>query len=182
MSAARWCPTCLLPPPLPLLLVSLRARSTWVTINTETRKPAKIPAEVKQRFRQLAHEGHTIPTKETRRKLPEFVWPAQLTAPSQLGRRSDMDPNGHINNVAYLAWAMEVIPQATYEGYQLTEVRVAAAAAATAAAASTATRACPLPPPAPLPLAVWLGCAGARTLPLCTLLAVPLPLAPARLP
>lgn len=48
----------------------------------------------------------------------------QLTAPSQLGRRSDMDPNGHINNVAYLAWALEVIPEETYQGYQLTEVGV----------------------------------------------------------
>lgn len=47
----------------------------------------------------------------------------QLTAPSQLGRRSDMDPNGHINNVAYLAWALEVIPEYICQDYQLTEVR-----------------------------------------------------------
>lgn len=47
----------------------------------------------------------------------------QLTAPSQLGRRSDMDPNGHINNVAYLAWALEVIPEQIYQKYTLTEVR-----------------------------------------------------------
>lgn len=48
---------------------------------------------------------------------------SQLTAPSQLGRRSDMDPNGHINNVAYLAWALEVIPDHIYQDYLLTEVR-----------------------------------------------------------
>lgn len=47
----------------------------------------------------------------------------QLTAPSQLGRRSDMDPNGHINNVAYLAWALEVIPEHICQDYQLMEVR-----------------------------------------------------------
>lgn len=33
-----------------------------------------------------------------------------------------MDPNGHINNVAYLAWAMEVIPDHIYHNYQLSEV------------------------------------------------------------
>lgn len=35
-----------------------------------------------------------------------------------------MDPNGHINNVAYLAWAMEVIPEHVYSNYQLTEVNL----------------------------------------------------------
>jgi hypothetical protein len=37
-----------------------------------------------------------------------------------------MDPNGHINNVAYLAWALEVIPEHIFDDYQLTEVRLAA--------------------------------------------------------
>eukprot|EP00879_Flechtneria_rotunda_P031807 GHRR01034791.1.p1 GENE.GHRR01034791.1~~GHRR01034791.1.p1 ORF type:complete len:111 (-),score=13.79 GHRR01034791.1:331-663(-) len=46
----------------------------------------------------------------------------QLEGPSQLGRRGDMDPNGHINNVAYLSWALEVIPQHVYDGYHLTQV------------------------------------------------------------
>lgn len=57
----------------------------------------------------------------------------QLTAPSQLGRRSDMDPNGHINNVAYLAWAMEVIPDHVYQQYQLSEVSAKSNKARTAA-------------------------------------------------
>ncbi|WIA17235.1 hypothetical protein OEZ85_014109 [Tetradesmus obliquus] len=102
------------------------ATSTWVTINAESRRLAKIPEAVKQRFLQLAPSPPrcAIPTSDTRRKLPEFVWPPQLTAPSQLGRRSDMDPNGHINNVAYLAWAMEVIPDHVYQQYQLSEVEM----------------------------------------------------------
>ena len=33
-----------------------------------------------------------------------------------------MDPNGHINNVAYLAWALEVIPEHICQDYQLNEV------------------------------------------------------------
>lgn len=39
-----------------------------------------------------------------------------------MGRRSDMDPNGHVNNVAYLAWAMEVVPEQVFQDYQLCEV------------------------------------------------------------
>eukprot|EP00775_Hariotina_reticulata_P013322 gene13322-13451_t len=41
-----------------------------------------------------------------------------------MGRRSDMDPNGHINNVAYLAWALEVIPEQVFQEYQLCEVEM----------------------------------------------------------
>jgi acyl-ACP thioesterase len=33
-----------------------------------------------------------------------------------------MDPNGHINNVAYLAWALEVIPDDVCHDHQLKEV------------------------------------------------------------
>jgi hypothetical protein len=58
------------------------ACSTWVTINTETRRPAKIPEDVKQRFRQLAPSPprFAIAKDEARKKLPEFVWPSQVRA------------------------------------------------------------------------------------------------------
>jgi hypothetical protein len=54
--------------------------STWVTINAESRRLAKIPENVKQRFLQLAPSPPrcAIPTSDTRRKLPEFVWPPQV--------------------------------------------------------------------------------------------------------
>lgn len=55
--------------------------STWVTINSDTRKLAKIPEDVKQRFRRLAPNPprHVLPDKETRKKLPDFVWPPQVS-------------------------------------------------------------------------------------------------------
>jgi hypothetical protein len=33
----------------------------------------------------------------------------------QVARRSDMDMNGHINNVNYLAWALETVPRDVYD-------------------------------------------------------------------
>ena len=42
----------------------------------------------------------------------------------QVARRSDMDMNGHINNVTYLAWALEGVPQEVYDGKHLYEVRI----------------------------------------------------------
>lgn len=41
----------------------------------------------------------------------------------QVARRSDMDMNGHINNVTYLGWALETIPPDVYLNYSLHEVR-----------------------------------------------------------
>lgn len=41
----------------------------------------------------------------------------------QVARRSDMDMNGHINNVTYLGWALETVPPDVYLNYSLYEVR-----------------------------------------------------------
>ena len=41
----------------------------------------------------------------------------------QVARRSDMDMNGHINNVTYLAWALETVPADVYLNYSLQQAR-----------------------------------------------------------
>ena len=43
----------------------------------------------------------------------------QFEGPVQVARRSDMDMNGHINNVTYLAWALETVPIEIYLTYSL---------------------------------------------------------------
>ena len=40
----------------------------------------------------------------------------------QVARRSDMDMNGHINNVTYVAWALETVPIDVYLNYTLVQV------------------------------------------------------------
>lgn len=47
----------------------------------------------------------------------------QIEGPKQVARRSDMDMNGHINNVTYLAWALETVPAHVYDTHKLYEVR-----------------------------------------------------------
>ena len=36
--------------------------------------------------------------------------------------RADMDMNGHINNVNYLAWALETVPSPVYDNHHLYQV------------------------------------------------------------
>ena len=42
----------------------------------------------------------------------------------QVARRSDMDMNGHINNVTYLGWALETVPEDIYLNYSLYQARL----------------------------------------------------------
>lgn len=46
-----------------------------------------------------------------------------MAGQAQVARRSDMDMNGHINNVVYLAWTLESLPDEVYDKYNLFEVR-----------------------------------------------------------
>lgn len=78
--------------------------STWVTINAETRKLAKLPEGVRERWLPLAARADraALPAGDTRRKLPEMPGggAAAYAGPHVTARRGDMDPNGHINNGA----------------------------------------------------------------------------------
>lgn len=42
--------------------------------------------------------------------------------PIQVARRSDMDMNGHVNNVTYFAWVLETVPRDIYDGCHLYQV------------------------------------------------------------
>ena len=50
------------------------------------------------------------------------VTSVQIEGPVQVARRSDVDMNGHINNVTYLAWALETVPREVYYNYELEQV------------------------------------------------------------
>ena len=41
----------------------------------------------------------------------------------QVARRSDIDMNGHINNVTYLGWALETVPLDTFLTCKLHQAR-----------------------------------------------------------
>ncbi|KDD73325.1 acyl-ACP thioesterase [Helicosporidium sp. ATCC 50920] len=50
-----------------------------------------------------------LPLSPSRVSTPLEVAPLAVTA-----RRADMDMNGHVNNVAYLCWALESVPEAVH--------------------------------------------------------------------
>lgn len=103
-----------------------RATSTWVMVNTATRRLAKMPDEMRAKMPLLAPNPPrgAVPAACARRKLPDVEGEDVVEGPVQVARRADMDMNGHINNVTYLAWALETVPQETHDGRRLAEVEI----------------------------------------------------------
>ena len=52
----------------------------------------------------------------------------QIEGPVQVARRSDVDMNGHINNVTYIAWTLETVPREVFYNYELQQVCYSSAA------------------------------------------------------
>lgn len=46
----------------------------------------------------------------------------QIEGPKQVARHSDVDMNGHINNVTYIAWALEIVPEEVYSKLKVAQV------------------------------------------------------------
>jgi len=98
------------------------ARSLWAFFSLERKRPAPILDEIVMAW---APEG----TRAGALELGEVDFPAdpELSAlpgsPSFEVRHSDIDTNGHVNNVNYLGWALECLPAAFNENYYLASIR-----------------------------------------------------------
>lgn len=104
-----------------------RATSTWVMINLHTRKLQKMPDEVREKCFWYAEEAparQAIAPVYTKQKIPEVALPAEIVGPAQVARRSDVDMNGHINNVTYLCWCLETVPPEVYKACHLYQVEI----------------------------------------------------------
>ena len=82
------------------------ARSVWIFANIKTKKPVRVPAEIFEAFGiPPESEAQFDPLEE----LPEIAdFPSAI--PILVGKR-DLDNNGHVNNVRYVEWALESLPE-----------------------------------------------------------------------
>lgn len=102
------------------------ATSTWIMMNTQTRRPARIPDSMLDKLATFSPDQpkHVLPEPECKLKLPNFPMPAEITGPVQVARRSDVDMNQHLNNVTYLAWCLETVPLDVYTDCQLYQAEI----------------------------------------------------------
>ncbi|WP_456427504.1 acyl-[acyl-carrier-protein] thioesterase [Rhodocaloribacter sp.] len=95
-----------------------RATSGWVTIDLARRRPVRLPAF----FRDL-----TFPDRP--RALDDAFPRLRPPAVDAFERRfrvryGDLDLNGHVNNVQYVAWAVETMPPAFIEAHRLADLQI----------------------------------------------------------
>lgn len=94
-------------------------RTTWAFYDVERRRPVPIPQEMLE----VWCTDTSIPlSRETPRLDPPG--PAAIDPIHRYRVRiSDIDTNGHVNNVNYLGWALESVPQEIQDRYILSLIQ-----------------------------------------------------------
>ncbi|KAJ1382925.1 HotDog domain superfamily [Sesbania bispinosa] len=98
-----------------------RATSTWVMMNRKTRRLSKMPEEVRDELTPWFIEKQAI-NEDTPEKIVKLDKEAKYMNSDLKPKRSDLDMNQHVNNVKYVRWMLETIPDQILEGYQLSGI------------------------------------------------------------
>ncbi|KAM7271531.1 hypothetical protein ACFE04_030745 [Oxalis oulophora] len=95
-----------------------RATSTWAMMNEVTRRLSKMPEEVRAEISSLFIEKHAI-NKDVPEKIVKLDNKAKYSNSDLKPKRSDLDVNQHVNNVKYITWLLETIPDQFLASHQL---------------------------------------------------------------
>lgn len=79
--------------------------SYWLMMNTESRRPTRIPKEILQMAPK--NIDHVLPVTEA--DFPDITNPDYSN--SYNVRKTDLDLNRHVNNVRYIEWALSALPE-----------------------------------------------------------------------
>ncbi|GAB4830251.1 hypothetical protein Ancab_019891 [Ancistrocladus abbreviatus] len=102
-----------------------RATSKWVMMNQDTRRLERVNSEIQEEY--LIHCPKTLrlafpEDNRSLRKIPKLEDPAQHSKLGLVPRRADLDMNQHVNNVTYIGWVLESIPQEVINTHELQSI------------------------------------------------------------
>lgn len=95
-----------------------RATSAWLVLDIERRRPIRLPQQIIDI--PLAERPRALEDPFDRLPEPDAVAHTCLFSV----RYSDLDLNGHVNNVRYIEWAVESIPQHALDGRRIVDHEV----------------------------------------------------------
>ncbi|KAL9664478.1 hypothetical protein QQ045_019880 [Rhodiola kirilowii] len=102
--------------------VFARATSTWVMMNQKTRRLSKMPDEVRGEISPWFIEKRAIQEDGYEKVMKLTDSTATYVKPNLKAKRSDLDMNQHVNNVKYIKWMLETIPDCILEDTQLCSI------------------------------------------------------------
>ncbi|KAE8000010.1 hypothetical protein FH972_004382 [Carpinus fangiana] len=100
-----------------------RATSKWVMMNQDTRRLQKVSDDVREEYLVYCPREPRLAIPEegssSLRKIPKLEDPAHSSKLGLVPRRADLDMNQHVNNVTYIGWVLESIPQEIIDSHEL---------------------------------------------------------------
>ncbi|GFP84703.1 palmitoyl-acyl carrier protein thioesterase chloroplastic [Phtheirospermum japonicum] len=102
-------------------LVLARGTSTWAMMNKHTRRLSKMPDDVRAEISPWFIEKQAI--EESSNEIEKVDSNNASYVNSDLkAKRSDLDMNHHVNNVKYVKWMLETIPDDFLENHRLSDI------------------------------------------------------------
>ncbi|XP_010926746.1 oleoyl-acyl carrier protein thioesterase, chloroplastic [Elaeis guineensis] len=100
-----------------------RATSKWVMMNQDTRKLQRVSDEVREEYLVFCPRTPRLAFPEedngSVKKIPKLEEPADYSRSELVPRRADLDMNQHVNNVTYIGWVLESMPQEIIDTHEL---------------------------------------------------------------
>lgn len=98
--------------------VLARAVSHWVVVSLTSRKAARIPAFIAE----VALDNAATAMDDAKRRLPQAAPEHEVR--TFRARLADMDRNRHVNNVRYMDWVLESVPDEVREEARLADIEL----------------------------------------------------------
>ncbi|KAJ6899195.1 hypothetical protein NC652_025626 [Populus alba x Populus x berolinensis] len=98
-----------------------RQAITWVMMNEKTRRLSKMPEEVRAEISPWFIEKLAI-HEDVPEKISKLDSNAKYVNSNLKPKRSDLVMNQHVNNVKYVRWMLETIPDQFLESHQLSGI------------------------------------------------------------
>ncbi|RWR87087.1 Acyl-ACP thioesterase [Cinnamomum micranthum f. kanehirae] len=103
-----------------------RATSKWVMMNQDTRRLQRVSDDVRDEYLIFCPRTPRLAFPEednsSLKKIPLLEDPAQFSRLGLVPRRADLDMNQHVNNVTYIGWVLESIPQEIIDTHELEKI------------------------------------------------------------
>ncbi|KAJ4956551.1 hypothetical protein NE237_013334 [Protea cynaroides] len=103
-----------------------RATSKWVAMNQDTRRLQKVNDQVLEEILSYSPQTPRLAFPEegnsSLKKIPKLKEPGQYSRLGLKARRADLDMNQHVNNVTYIGWLLESMPEDIIDTHELRKV------------------------------------------------------------